>query len=213
MKSLGDIFRKALEHHETREMPGSDTHERDEESPYLLLGQKAKSPQKRADSRTAENPSKQEIRDYLASLAEAYYLPTDLVQAVAMTESTYDPLKVHHNPAHKAKNGRSTPPTIDYGLMQINRSKIGKKRVKDPQGNKFKIGADVKSDWKANARVGVALLQEQYELAQIEQGAITSEQIAHSKRIQGTTAETGIATATCTRIGMASPTTKMTGTL
>ena len=94
MKSLGDIFRKALEHHETREMPGSDAHERDEESPYLLLGQKAKSTQKHADSHTAENPSKQEIRDYLASLAKAYDLPTDLVL----------PDSLQHNPSSNSKN-------------------------------------------------------------------------------------------------------------
>jgi hypothetical protein len=63
--------------------------------------------------------------------------------------------------------------------------------VKDPQGNKFKIGADVKSDWKADARVGVALLQEQYELAQIEQGAITSEQDRAQQTYSGYNGENG----------------------
>jgi len=60
--------------------------------------------------------------------------------------------------------------------MQINSRKIGRELAKDPQGNKFRIGEDVKSDWRANARAGVAVLAEQYELAKIEQGAVTSEQ-------------------------------------
>jgi len=34
----------------------------------------------------------------------------------------------------------------------------------------------VKSDWKANARAGVAILNQQYRVAEIEQGAVTSEQ-------------------------------------
>ncbi len=117
MRSLGDIFRKALEHHGAHESPGSDVRGRDEESPYLLLGQKAGSPQRAADSLRAQNPTEQEIRDYLTSLAKAYDLPADLVEAAAMTESSFNPHKTGHNPAHKAKNGRLVPPTIDYGLM------------------------------------------------------------------------------------------------
>jgi hypothetical protein len=31
-----------------------------------------------------------------------------------------------------AKNGRSIPPTIDYGLMYINSSKIERESVEDP---------------------------------------------------------------------------------
>jgi hypothetical protein len=176
MKSLADIFRDGLHPHADGELPSSGGHGGKQESPYLLLGQKPGAPPKPATAHAAQNPSEQEMRDYLASLAKAYDLPADFVQAAAMTESTFDPHKAHHNPARRAKNGRSIPPTIDYGLMQINSSKIGKESVEDPQGNKFRIGADVRTDWKANARAGVAILKKQYELAKLEQGAVTSEQ-------------------------------------
>lgn len=175
MKSLGDIFRHAIPHHAARESSNIGRGH-DEESPYLLLGQKAATHQTPAPTQVAQNPSVQEMRDYLASLAKAYDLPADLVQAAAMTESTFDPHKIHHNPARTARNGRSIPATIDYGLMQVNSSKIGKESVEDPQRNKFKIGADVKTDWKANARVGVAILKKQYEVAELEQRTVTSEQ-------------------------------------
>jgi hypothetical protein len=53
--------------------------------------------------------------------------------------------------------------------MQINSSNIGA-TVKDPHGHPFKIGKEVESDWKANARAGVALLAPAYALAELEQG-------------------------------------------
>jgi hypothetical protein len=121
-----------------------------------------------------QNPSEQEIRTYLDSLARAYDLPTDFVHAVAKTENHFHQAD-HVNPAHKDKHGRLAPGTIDYGLMQINSSKIGEP-VKDPHGEKFKIGRDIKTDWKANARAGVAILAGQYELAKLEQGPVTSGQ-------------------------------------
>lgn len=154
-----------------------------DESDYLLLaqGQGHARPQTHAQPplRTLQGtqaPSEQELRDYLTSLAKAYDLPTDFVHAVAKTESTFDPSKVHRNLPHKDQHGRPVPASIDYGLMQINSRKIGRDLVKDPEGNKFKIGENVKSDWKANARAGVAVLAEQYELAKIEQGTVTSAQ-------------------------------------
>jgi broad specificity phosphatase PhoE len=59
--------------------------------------------------------------------------------------------------------------------MQINSSKIGE-WVEDPQGNKFRIQGDVRTDWKANARAGVAILAKEYTLAEFEQGAVSSPQ-------------------------------------
>jgi len=150
---------------------------------YLLLaqGHNQARPQTHAQPplrtlREPQAPSEQELRDYLTSLAKAYDLPTDFVHAVAKTESTFGPNKTNKNPPHKDKHGRLVPASTDYGLMQINSRKIGRDVVEDPEGNKFKIGEDVKSDWKANARAGVAILAEQYEVAKIEQGAVTSAQ-------------------------------------
>lgn len=54
--------------------------------------------------------------------------------------------------------------------MQVNSSDINKDEVKDPRKHPFKIGEDVKTDWKANARAGVALLAPAYRLAEMEQG-------------------------------------------
>src|SRR5712692_3317410 len=95
--------------------------------------------------------------------------------AAAKTENHFHQTE-HVNRAYRDKHGRSVPETIDYGLMHINSRKIGHDSVKDAHGNKFKIGEDVKTDWKANARAGVAILAEQYELAKLEQGPVTSEQ-------------------------------------
>jgi len=113
MRSLGDLIRDKIQQQHLGENQGHHhTH-----------------PQKQA-----ENPSEQEMRDYLASLAKAYRLPEDVVQATAMTESTFNPHKVHHNPAYKEKNRKLIPPNEDYGLIQINSSKIGREWVKDRRG-------------------------------------------------------------------------------
>jgi hypothetical protein len=55
-------------------------------------------------------------------------------------------------------------------MMQVNSSDINKGEVKDSRKHPFKIGEDVKTDWKANARAGVALLAPAYRLAEMEQG-------------------------------------------
>ena len=60
MKSLGDIFRGALPQHTDGESAGSGEHGREEESSYLLLGQKRGSPEK-----NAVQPSRQEVLNYL----------------------------------------------------------------------------------------------------------------------------------------------------
>ncbi|HEX9456714.1 MAG TPA: transglycosylase SLT domain-containing protein [Candidatus Acidoferrum sp.] len=177
-RSLASLLRDGLQTLEYRRSSGVAP----EEPNYVLLeqghGQTHPQAQAKPPLRTLQGPvmaSEQEVRDYLASLAKAYDLPTELVHAVAKTESTFDPNKVHKNPPHRDRHGRPVPGSTDYGLMQINSRKIGRELVKDPQGNKFKIGEDVKSDWKANARAGVAVLAEQYKVAEIEQGAVTSE--------------------------------------
>jgi hypothetical protein len=76
------------------------------------------------------------------------------------------------------ENGNKKIISWDYGLMQVNGSNIyhvdakGRERglVKDPHGHRFKVGEDVKTDWRANARAGVALLAPAYRLAELEQG-------------------------------------------
>jgi len=118
---------------------------------------------------TGNNPTQEEMRDYLASQAKEYGLPTDLVHAVAQTESSFHPSKIGHNRAWKDKRGRIHPASNDLGLMQVNEAKIGEP-VKDAKGHSFKIGKDIETDWKANARAGVAILAGQYHLAELEQG-------------------------------------------
>jgi len=168
MKSLAHIVHDLVQHHahQDRSRSGPDSNP----PQYSLMGAQAHS-----QHAQAQNPSEQEMRKYLASLAGAYDLPVDFVHAAAKTENHFHQTE-HVNRAYRDKHGRSVPETIDYGLMQINSRKIGHDSVKDAHGNKFKIGEDVKTDWKANARAGVAILAEQYELAKLEQGPVTSEQ-------------------------------------
>ncbi len=167
MKSLAHIFRDLVHHHEHAEpLPSAAD---SEEPRFMLLSDPA-----RGQHTQTRNPSEQELRDYLASLAKAYELPTDFVHAAARTENHFRQDN-HENRPHRDKHGRWVPGTTDYGLTQVNSSKIGQ-RVEDPEGNKFRIGEDIKTDWKANARAGVAILAEQYELAKLEQGPVTSGQ-------------------------------------
>ncbi len=150
MKSLAHIVHDLVQHHahQDRSRSGPDSNP----PQYSLMGAQAHS-----QHAQAQNPSEQEMRKYLASLAGAYDLPVDFVHAAAKTENHFHQTE-HVNRAYRDKHGRSVPETIDYGLMQINSRKIGHDSVKDAHGNKFKIGEDVKTDWKANARAGVAIL-------------------------------------------------------
>ena len=97
--------------------------------------------------------------------------------AVAHAESNFNVNLVKKNFAHDAKghvrhddHGNSIIRSVDYGVMQVNSGNINAGPVKDANGNKFVIRDDVKSDWKANARAGVALLAPAYHLAELEQG-------------------------------------------
>jgi len=99
-----------------------------------------------------------------------------LVRVVADTESGFHSDAIHVIPKRargKAlldANGKPVADTVNYGLMQINSVNIGKTTLNDAQGNPFTIGPDIITDWKANARAGVALLARQYQLAAMEQG-------------------------------------------
>lgn len=104
---------------------------------------------------------------------------------MADAESGIDPHKPPR-PNYEYKNGKAVLDkqgnkkiaSWDYGLMQVNSGNIadvdsrGRQLgiVKDAQGRPFKIGEDIKTDWRANARAGVALLAPDYHLAELEQG-------------------------------------------
>jgi|GEM_PF-4558957 len=123
-------------------------------------------------------PTRSDVLNYLGRLADDYHLPRKLVYAVAEAESSVNPGKEPHpnyrldKRKHVMHDKQGTPiiKSWDYGLMQVNGSNIEKGEVKDPRGHAFKIGEDVKTDWKANARAGVALLAPAYRLAEMEQG-------------------------------------------
>ena len=170
MKSLADILRNALPHHADRESP-SIAHGPEAESPYLLLAQKPGAPQPPAAA-----PNRREVLNYVGELADEYHLPRKLVHAVADAESSVNPEMPPH-PNYLKRNGKIAhdkqgSPIIkswDYGMMQVGSSDINKGLVKDAHGRPFKIGEDVKTDWRANARAGVALLAPAYRLAELEQ--------------------------------------------
>ncbi len=94
--------------------------------------------------------------------------------ATASAESDYDVDKVspnfaqdkHHRPV-KDKGGKAVVKSVDYGLMQINSSRINHDVVKNSAGHKIKITDAVEKDWKANAEVGVAILKHDYELVSL----------------------------------------------
>ena len=136
-----------------------------------------------------KQPSHAEVFNYLGRLADDYHLPRKLVYAVADAESSVN-ADIGRRPNYLMKHGqkvyRNGGPVIlswDYGLMQLNdKSRIGE-GVKDPTGKNFKIGEDVKKDWKANARGAVAILAREYDVAEMEQGAGSTPKIGHNKLI------------------------------
>ena len=89
--------------------------------------------------------------------------------AVADAESSVN-AGILPQPNYQTKHGKRVVTSLDYGLMQLNgKSRIGETH-KDPTGHRFKISDDVKTDWKANARGAVAILAEEYGVAELEQG-------------------------------------------
>lgn len=137
------------------------------------------------DSQAVDSsPTRQEVLNYLGELANAYHLPAKFVYAVADAESSLNPgiepqknymRDKHHKIVHD-KHGNPVVKSYDYGLMQINSARIGHDVVKDPHGHSFKIEENVKSDWRANARAGVATLAPAYHLAELEQGPGATEE-------------------------------------
>jgi hypothetical protein len=135
--------------------------------------------------KSGHQPPRDEVLNYLGRLADDYHLPRKLVYAVADAESRFNVslespnyLRDKHHKIVHDKSGNPVVKSWDYGLMQINGDDIshvdshGRQRgiVKDPQGRPFKITDEIKTDWRANARAGVALLAPAYHLAVLEQG-------------------------------------------
>ena len=118
---------------------------------------------------SAVKPSIQTIRAELTSLAERYGIPGPLVLAIARTESNFN---VDAKNENRDKEGNVT--SNDYGLMQINSGNIGGS-VAGPDGKSFVIPDAVKTDWKANATAGVALVAQEYRRATRDQPNGTSE--------------------------------------
>jgi hypothetical protein len=121
------------------------------------------------------NPTPDEVKNQLASLADAYALPAELVHAVAQTQSGFDTDKVRAKPG--ATRDALGPENKAYGVMQVSDDQIGK-TVRDADGSNFQIGENIKNDWKANAEAGVALLAQHYRLAELEQPFSTMEERA-----------------------------------
>ena len=119
------------------------------------------------ESREAEDakPTPGQVRQHIAALAGAYGLPASLVHAAAQTGSGFDTGKTQTKPG--ASRGDFAPDNKAYGVMQVRDDQIGT-TVRTPDGSSFQIGEDIKSDWKANAQAGVALLAQHYQLASLE---------------------------------------------
>jgi len=124
-------------------------------------------------SREADDarPAPAKVQKYLTSLADAYGLPAEVIHAVAQTESGFDTGKVRTvvQPfrAGVFSEGDFASGNKAYGVMQLRDDQIGK-TVRDADGSTFQIGVNVKTDWRANARAGVALLNQHYQLATLE---------------------------------------------
>ncbi|MBZ5701462.1 MAG: transglycosylase SLT domain-containing protein [Acidobacteriia bacterium] len=118
-------------------------------------------------------------------------LPEKLAGAVADAESGVQASAIHVIPKRERGKvlldvyGKPVADTVNYGLMQINSININKTTVKDAQGNPFTVGPDIITDWKANARAGIALLARQYRLAEIEQGAGGTEESCAQQAYSG----------------------------
>jgi len=110
-------------------------------------------------------PAPLQVRQRLTALADAYGLPSEFVRAVAQTESGLDTEKTQTKPG--TRSDAFAPDNKAYGVMQVRDDQIGR-TVRGPDGSSFQIGDDIKSDWKANAQAGVALLAQHYQLAGLE---------------------------------------------
>jgi len=189
-RSLASLLREGLQTLEDRRRGGAGSEDPD----YLILSQQSNqaSPQSHAKASPTihgsqavdSGPTRQEVLNYLGELAKDYHLPPKLVYSVADAESSVNPgiepqknyLRDKHHKIVLDKAGNPVVKSYDYGLMQINSARIGHDVVKDPRGHVFKIEENVKNDWKANARAGVATLAPAYHLAELEQGPGATEE-------------------------------------
>lgn len=195
MKSLANIFEDLVYHlqpHDNTPRSWRDLHDYEwwtrhpNQHPDII-----QMAQKRDEHQSPAGPhqttaSRTEVLNYLGQLAKEYQLPVKLVYAVADAESDVNANKPPQPNYERGQHGnikrdaQGNPKIVswDYGLMQVNSSNIyhvdakGRERgvVRDAHGKPFKIGEDIKTDWKANARAGVALLAPAYRLAEMEQG-------------------------------------------
>jgi RHS repeat-associated protein len=108
-------------------------------------------------------PTRDDITKELNRLADAYGVPQPLVLAVAETESNFDTNAVTVN-----KDKAGNPTSTDYGVMQVNSTNINHE-AKGPDGKSFTIPDSIKTDWKANANAGVAILAQDYKAAAKDQ--------------------------------------------
>jgi hypothetical protein len=162
LKSPASILQETSMGHLVRSLGHLFSHQRPAPESTKTNAQGQPSPQR-------AGPSREDVLNYLGELANDYQIPSRVVYAVADAESSLNPDARHLNAASH-RRGKLVPATWDYGLMQINEVKIGGEE-KDARGHIFKIGEDVKTDWKANARAGVAILAKGYHLAEARAGA------------------------------------------
>lgn len=127
--------------------------------------------------RTAfRDPTKDEIKQYIASVAKLYDVPPSLALAVAQVESDFTIRKERPNKEPKKKGGKIK--SYDYGVMQVNNTNWNA-----VQGPTHVFGAPidtdrVKRDWKYNVNVGMALLSRAYRSAKFNLPDGNAEQIA-----------------------------------
>ena len=94
------------------------------------------------------------VRAEIVNQAKAYGVPVRLAAAVAKHESGFNVDLVNEK-------------TGDYGVMQVNKSWRGT-RLRDKDSFAFRVDMDkVKTDWKYNVRVGMAVLRDAYQKAQM----------------------------------------------
>jgi hypothetical protein len=110
-------------------------------------------------------PVPAQLRRHLTALADTYGLPSEFVRAGAQTESGFNTGKTQTKPG--ASRDAFAPDNRAYGVLQVRDDQIGK-TMRAPDGSSFQIGENIKSDWKANAQAGVALLAQHYQLADLE---------------------------------------------
>ncbi|MCL5286506.1 MAG: hypothetical protein M1453_00720 [Acidobacteria bacterium] len=138
-------------------------------------------------------PTVEQVIEVLTRLANEFNIPVELALAVAFTENQYKVTGT--NPNYKIdkqtkqpaldQDGKPIVSSTDYGVMQVNDKNIGKtmpgpdgKPIVGPDGKNVTIGEDVKTDWKANARAGIALLADEYRAANTQLPNGSAQQIA-----------------------------------